>query len=132
VSFDHRRRQIDKGSISRSRERPPDQKRERGPGGDRTADLKNTDNNNGNAHSNNLSERRAQENRRLRRQQYAQRIWPLGDRVLFELVNHIADRFGPEDEVDRLLDRFAGLSPEILRAVGADRLPERPLHLVWP
>jgi hypothetical protein len=77
-----------------------------------------------------LAERRAQENRRLRRQRYAQRIWPLGDRVLFELVDHIADRFGIEDEVDRLLDRFAGLSPEILRAVGADRLPARPLRLV--
>lgn len=77
-----------------------------------------------------LAERRSAELRRLQRQRYAQRIWPLGDRVLFELVDHIADRFGLEDEVDRLLDKFAGLSPEILRAVGADSLPERPLHLV--
>jgi hypothetical protein len=77
-----------------------------------------------------LAERRSAELRRLRRQRYAQRIWPLGDRVLFELVDHISDRFGLEDEVDRLLDGFARLSPEILRAVGADRFPERPLHLV--
>ena len=46
------------------------------------------------------------------------------------LVDHIADRFGLEDEVDRLLDRFAGLSPDLLRAVGADHLPEPPIHLV--
>jgi hypothetical protein len=77
-----------------------------------------------------LAERRSAELRRLQRQRYAQRIWPLGDRVLFELVDHIADRFGLEDEVDRLLDRFAGLSPEILKAVGADRLPEPPIHLL--
>jgi hypothetical protein len=77
-----------------------------------------------------LADRRSAELRRLQRQRYAQRIWSLGDRVLFELIDHIADRFGLEDEVDRLLDRFAGLSPEILRAVGADRLGAPPIREV--
>ena len=130
-SDNRRRRQIDKGSISRSQERPPDQKRERGPAGDRTADFKNTDNNNGNTRSYNLSERQAQENRRLRRQRYAQRIWRLGDRVEFELVEHLITAFDlDEDAVARVLDRFAGPDPQVLRALGADRLPPSPIRQV--
>jgi hypothetical protein len=74
--------------------------------------------------------RRVNETRRLRRQRYAARIWPLGDRVLFELVDHIAGRFDLEDEVDRLLDRFAGLDPAVLRALGGDRLPPNPTRII--
>jgi hypothetical protein len=92
--------------------------------------LANSNTKTNNAPSLSLQARRGSEARRLRRQRYAQRIWPLGDRVLFELVDHIADRFGLEDEVDRLLDRFAGLSPDILRAVGADRLAAPPIREV--
>jgi hypothetical protein len=66
----------------------------------------------------------------LRRQRYAARIWPLGDRVLFELVDHIAGRFDLEDEVDSLLDRFAALDPAVLRALGGDRLPPNPTRVV--
>jgi hypothetical protein len=77
-----------------------------------------------------LQTRRASEARRLRRQRYSARIWPLGDRVLFGLVDHIAGRFDLEDEVVRLLDRFAGLDLEALRALGADRLPCSPLRAV--
>jgi hypothetical protein len=86
---------------------------------------------NGNAQLNNpprpvLQARRASEARRLRRQRYAARIWPLGHRVLFELVDHIAGRFDLEDEVDRLLDRFAGLDSAVLRVLGGDRIPSIP------
>jgi hypothetical protein len=77
-----------------------------------------------------LQARHSSEARRLRRQRYARCIWPLGDRVLFELIDHIADRFGLEDEVDRLLDRFAGLSPDLLRALGADRVAAPPIREV--
>jgi hypothetical protein len=77
-----------------------------------------------------LQARRLTEARRLRRQRYAARILPLGDRVLFELVDHIAGRFGIEDEVDRLLDRFAGLDPTVLRALGGDRLPPNPTRII--
>jgi hypothetical protein len=69
------------------------------------------------------------EARRLRRQRYAARIWGLGDRALFELVDHIAGRFGIEDEIDHLLGRFARLSPAVLRALGADKLPLPPIRL---
>jgi hypothetical protein len=50
--------------------------------------------------------------------------------VLFELVDHIAGRFDLEDEVDSLLDRFAGLDPAVLRALGGDRLPANPTRAV--
>jgi hypothetical protein len=50
--------------------------------------------------------------------------------VLFELVDHIAGRFGLEDEVDHLLDRFAGVDQAVLRALGADKLPPPPIRQV--
>jgi hypothetical protein len=120
---------------SRDRWRPPDQKRERRPAGDRTANLENTGDNNSNASSfrpkqPSLQAQRASAARRLRRQLYAARIWPLGDRVLFELVDHIADRFGLEDEVDHLLDRYADLDLDLLRTLGADRLPTNPTRII--
>jgi hypothetical protein len=77
-----------------------------------------------------LQARRASEARRLRRQRYAARIWRLGDRVLFELIDQIADRYDLEDELDRLLDRFAGLDPAFLRALGGDRLPPNPTRII--
>jgi hypothetical protein len=103
----------------------------RGPGGG----LAENDIGNGNTQLNSLprpvlQSRRASEARRLRRQRCAARIWPLGDRVLFELVDHIAGRFDLEDEVDRLLDRFAGLDPAVVRALGGDRLPPNPTRII--
>jgi hypothetical protein len=50
--------------------------------------------------------------------------------VLFERVDHIAGRFGLEDELDHLLDRFAGLDPVVLRALGADKLPPLPIRQI--
>jgi hypothetical protein len=54
VSSDHRRRPIDKRSISRSRERPPDQKRGRRPAGTAAAHLENTGKDNSNTPVNSL------------------------------------------------------------------------------
>ena len=68
--------------------------------------------------------------RSQRRQRYCARIWPLGDRGLFELVDHIARKYGLDDELDHLLDRFAGLDPDVLKALRAGRLQPSPLHLV--
>jgi hypothetical protein len=77
-----------------------------------------------------LQAARQRENRRLRHEHYARRIWPLGDRVLFELVDHIATRFGIEDEIDHLLARFVGLDPHLLRTLGGDNFPALPLRVV--
>ena len=68
---------------------------------------------------------------RLRRQRYARRIWPLGERVEFELVEHLITAFDlDEDAVDRVLDRFAGLDADVLRALGGDRLSASPIRPV--
>jgi hypothetical protein len=78
----------------------------RGPGGG----LVENDIGNGNTQLNSLprpvlQSRPASDARRLRRQRYAARIWSLGD-------------------------RFAGLDPAVLRALGGDRLPAPPIHRV--
>jgi hypothetical protein len=78
-----------------------------------------------------LQARRTAELRRVRRQRYAQRIWRLGDRVQFELIEKLIKDFAlDEGAVDHVLDRFAGLDPEVLRALGADRLPPAPIRSV--
>jgi hypothetical protein len=78
-----------------------------------------------------LQERRTAELRRLRRQRYAQRIWRLGERVAFELVEHLIAAFDlDEDAVDNVLGHFAEINPNVLRALGADRLPPAPIHAV--
>jgi hypothetical protein len=100
MSPDHRRR---------PRERPPDQKRERGPAGDRTADLKNTDNNNSNALSYNLSERRAQENRRLRRHRLinaaVQKHGVLGVGVLLRGLEEDCGDLAIDRRLERIVDQ---------------------------
>jgi hypothetical protein len=78
-----------------------------------------------------LQERRTAELSRLRRQRYARRIWPLGERVEFELVEHLITAFDlDEDAVDRVLDRFAGLDADVLRALGGDKLSASPIRPV--
>jgi hypothetical protein len=78
-----------------------------------------------------LREARSAELRRLRRQRYARRIWLLGERVEFELVEHLIAAFNlNEDAVDRVLDRFAGLDADVLRELGGDKLPASPIHAV--
>jgi hypothetical protein len=80
-----------------------------------------------------LQARRTAELRRLQRQRYAQRIWRLGDRVQFELVEKFIEHFGLDEEVARqILDRFAGLDPEMLRTLGVDKIPHLPLRAVGP
>jgi hypothetical protein len=135
MSSNHRQRQITKGSIGRSRERPPDRKRERRPAGDRTADLKSTSNNDDGSADNTprpaLQSRRRNEARRLFRQRAVARVHALGGRPVFELVDEII-RNHPEleDEIDGRLDKYADLDPNVLRLLGADHFPERPLYLV--
>lgn len=63
-----------------------------------------------------------------RRQSLCARIHDLGPRVFFELLNEL-EKYGVAD-LDRRLERYADLDPELLAAVGADRFPARPIHLV--
>jgi hypothetical protein len=47
--------------------------------------------------------------RSLRRQRHVARICRLGDRVVHEFIDHLARTCCIEDDVDRLLERYAGI-----------------------
>lgn len=70
--------------------------------------------------------------RRIRWQRAARAVHMLGPRALYELLDEIA-RYHPEiaGDLDQRLRAYAErLSPELLRAVGADRFAPQPLRLV--
>jgi len=78
-----------------------------------------------------LRERRSAELHRQQRIRYAARIYRFGERVQFELAEHLIRTFDlDEDAVRHILDRFAYLDPAPLASVGADRMPQPPIHVV--
>ena len=69
---------------------------------------------------------------RLRRQRLVECLHRLGPRPTFELVDELARRH-PDiaDDLDRRLAAYTErLTPELLRAVGANRFPASPLRIV--
>lgn len=59
----------------------------------------------------------------LRRQRIATRMHALGVRALYEAIEEIGA------PAWRVVEKYVGaLTPELLRAVGGDRFPRRPLH----
>jgi hypothetical protein len=74
---------------------------------------------------------RAQAQRRLYRQRLTERVYRLGVRAVFELVDEIG-RHHPDiaDDIDERLERYAGLDPNMLRAVGGDQFPASPVRIV--
>jgi hypothetical protein len=54
----------------------------------------------------------------------------LGPRVLFELIDELDRVHGLGDDVDRRLERYAGLDLDTLRALGGDRFPASPIRVV--
>jgi hypothetical protein len=76
-----------------------------------------------------LQERRSAELRRHRRSRRAQTIADMhAPRVWLEMFEQTARDLDAEDYVDRLFERFAGLDPEMLRALGADKIPHLPIR----
>src|SRR5204863_9086737 len=71
-----------------------------------------------------------QAQRRLRRQRHVEQIHRLGARVIFELVDELDRAHGLGDDLDRRLQRYAALAPDLLAALGADRFPAAPLRVV--
>ena len=63
----------------------------------------------------------SQEVVRRQRQRLVELVHRLGPRVVYELIDHLDRDHGLGADLDRLLERFAGLDPEILRQVGGDR-----------
>ena len=67
---------------------------------------------------------------RLRRMRLVERVHNLGPRIAFELLDELDRHHGIGADLDRRLARYAGLDPEILRAVGGDRFPRLPIRIV--
>jgi hypothetical protein len=67
---------------------------------------------------------------RLRRQRQAEKLHRLGPRVLYELLEQLDRDHGLGADLDRQLERFAGLNRALLRALGGDRFAPLPLRLV--
>ena len=68
--------------------------------------------------------------RRLRRQRHVDGICRIGPRVVFELIDELDRHYGLGDDLDRRLARYAAIEPGVLRAIGGDRFPPRPLREV--
>jgi hypothetical protein len=78
-----------------------------------------------------LPERRATELRRQRRMRRVQTIADMrAPRLWFEMFDQAARDLDAEDYFDALLEKFAGVDPAVLRALGADKLPTPPLPRV--
>jgi hypothetical protein len=74
---------------------------------------------------------RATELRRLRRLRRVKTIADMrAPRLWFEMLEQAARDLGADDYIDALLERFAGLDADVLRALGADKLPASPIHAV--
>jgi hypothetical protein len=67
---------------------------------------------------------------RLHRQRHVEQVHRLGARVLFELVDELDRYHGLGDDLDRRLEAYAALTPDLLTALGGDRFPHAPLRLV--
>ena len=65
----------------------------------------------------------------LRRQRQVERVCRI-PRLMSELLDELDRRHDLGAELDQLLARYAAVDPEILAALGGDRFPEPPLHLV--
>jgi hypothetical protein len=68
--------------------------------------------------------------RRARLIERVRRIYALGDRVVFELVDEIARRSGRRKLVEQIAENFASIDPAALRVTGGDRFPAPPLRIV--
>ena len=79
---------------------------------------------------NTISADKSQALARLRRQRHVEQVHRLGARVIFELLNELDRVHGLGDDLDRRLERYARLDPDLLAALGADRFPAAPLRIV--
>ena len=79
---------------------------------------------------NTISADKSQALARLRRQRLVEHIHGLGARAVFELIDELDRHHGFGDDLDRRLERYAGVDRRLLVALGADRLPVTPLRLV--
>jgi hypothetical protein len=67
---------------------------------------------------------------RFRRQHLARRIHALGPRVLYELFAELDRYHDLGADLDRRLEHYAALDPDLLAAVGGDRFPPPPMRAI--
>ena len=65
---------------------------------------------------------------RLQRQRRIEHLHRLGPRAVGELLYEVSEG----EDLDRGLEAFAHLTPDLLKALGADRFPAQPIHVVRP
>jgi hypothetical protein len=76
-----------------------------------------------------LKSLQAQASRRLQRQRHVERIHGLGARAFFELIDELDREHLLGDDLDRRLERFAALDPELLHAFGGDQFAASPVRV---
>ena len=64
----------------------------------------------------------------LRRQRQIEHVHRLGPRAVGELLYEVAKG----EDLDRALEPYQRLTPNLLKAVGGDRFPPAPIHEVLP
>ncbi len=62
----------------------------------------------------------------LKRQRQIKHVYSLGVRAVGELLDEVAQG----ENLDRALEAYARLTPELLAALGGDRFPPSPVHAV--
>ena len=64
----------------------------------------------------------------LKRQHQVEHVYRLGPRAVGELLDEVAQG----ENLDRALEAYQRLTPELLAALGGDRFPPAPIHEVEP
>ncbi len=64
----------------------------------------------------------------LKRRRQIEHLYRLGPRAVGELLCEVSEA----EDLDRGLEAYARLSPDLLEALGADRFPAQPIHVVRP
>jgi hypothetical protein len=66
----------------------------------------------------------------LRLQRGVERLHRLGARPLYELFIELGKELLIRSEIAAKVMRYAQLDPDIVRSIGADQFPSRPVHVV--
>jgi hypothetical protein len=77
-----------------------------------------------------LADLRLAATRRLRRQRHIERIFKLGSRVVFEMIDELDRYHGPGDDLDQRLARYAAIDPTILAAIRGNQFARTPTRVV--
>jgi hypothetical protein len=75
-------------------------------------------------------QQRAENARLTRIERRLRTVHRIGERISVELTLELARRLDAFDLLDQLAERFSTANPETIAALGGDRFPPPPIHLV--